>query len=1008
MSVDVSPNGRSIVFDLLGDLYTVPITGGHATRIMGGMAMDVQPRYSPDGRSILFVSDRSGQDNLWIADADGRNPRPILRTELNNSDETSVAQYTQPVWTPDGRAILDGTSVRYVVATGATGPMPGLFGYSPAVGGDGRFIYLESNGIGVYDTVTHQIRQIVGSSDPLFRPVVSHDNHWLVYGTRRNARTLLRVRDLRTGADTLLMDDVQPLRDWSAGSIGKFPNFAFTPDNRAVIVATGGKFWRIAVPSGRRTAIPFRADVEQALGPLSQFHYPVTDRFTVRQIREPRLSPDGTKLAFIALDKLYLMDFPTGTPKRATHAVGVVENYPAWSPDGKYIAFATSSDSAPGEIDRLPVAAVLGASGSLPTPERLTREGDLYSRLTYAPDGRRLVYGRSPWRVTQQINYDYSPDTPIDFYWMSADGGPSHLITHATWVSAGPRETGAPPQFMTTDTSRLLIPQCSTVVSMRWDGSDQRTVFRWPSEQPEGIPSQGLLSPDGSHALLVYRNNAYLVTAPVGGFHGERLNPDTAPPNVSFRKLSHAGAEFIGWSFDGRQCYFALGHSVFLYDMTLMVPPQTLEDTNQKGRRHDIDVVAARAVARGTIVFRNAQLITMRGHTVITHGDLVVRDGRIAALGPTGTVRIPRDANVIDATGTSILPGYVDLHTHMLARFLTHNTQVPQYQAHLAYGVTTTRNPSTKTSDVLTYADRVDVGDLLGPRIGGTGPAVSATDRTMDPLQRFEDVDAMMRRYGEFYHTQTFKEYTAGNRRTRQWIVMAARSHNISPTTEGAGDFKMSLTEMLDGYAAHEHTFEIAPLYRDVALLHAASGLSYDLTLLVCCLGPPDAGLNRFIASGSARRDPKLRRFSAAATLEKVAATPHYVEADDRSAEASQSAHRLMDAGGRVGIGAHGELPGLGTHWELWLLSSGGWSNLDVLRAGTISGASALGLEGDIGSLDVGKLADLQVLDRDPLRDIHNTTAIRYVMKDGHLYDANTLDELWPRKRRLAPQWWQR
>src|SRR5499425_1658451 len=77
MSVDVSPDGRTLVFDLLGDLYTVPITGGSATRITSGQAFDAMPSFSPDGRQVAFVSDRSGAPNLWVANADGTQPRQL-------------------------------------------------------------------------------------------------------------------------------------------------------------------------------------------------------------------------------------------------------------------------------------------------------------------------------------------------------------------------------------------------------------------------------------------------------------------------------------------------------------------------------------------------------------------------------------------------------------------------------------------------------------------------------------------------------------------------------------------------------------------------------------------------------------------------------------------------------------------------------------------------------------------------------------------------------------------
>jgi Tol biopolymer transport system component len=1056
MAVDVHPSGKKIIFDLLGDLYELPIEGGKATRITQGLAFDSQPKYAPDGNSILFLSDRSGGNNVWIID---REEKDTLQITKGNTAKMQSAD-----WSPDGDYIVVSQGTRnfklhlYHKEGGGGSQLidepENLKISEPTFSADGRFIWFsERRGawqynarlpqyqLATYDREDGKKEVMTARYGSAFTPTLSPDGKWLVYGSRFNDQTGLIKRNLLTQEEAWLAYPVQRDEQESIAPLGVLPAMSFTPDSKAVVASYGGKIYRIPIDGGEATPIPFEVNETLVMGPQLKFNYPVDDSatFSVNQIRDAQISPDGSSMVFTALNQLYLMSFTDKKPRRLT-ALSSLEAMPTWHPNGKEVAFVTWDQNQGGNVYKI-------RTDKKAKPVLLTQEKGVYTQPVWSPDNRIVVFKGS----AQQFRDADGPTAfqqKSDLIWLNGEGaGKSNLITKAAGYSN--------PHFAQND-KRIYLNTAEGLVSIKWDGTDKKqhlqvdgiTVYGSSYDEnhlladtptaPQKKPSKAstlLRAPKGPYALAQINNDLYVVTVPYLGEKGAKINVKVAS-EAAFpsRKLTKFGGQFPSWDPSGRVVYWTLGKTLFRYDITKAEAVEKIqkeeaeakkktqgekeetseevaanEEDEQEGiedyqaKEMDVIVEAKRAIARGTLALTNATLITMTGEEVIENGTVLIQDNRIASYGNIDEVQIPENATVLDLKGKYILPGFVDTHAHMWPAWGLHKKHVWVYAANLAYGVTTTRDPQTATTDVLTYADMVETGMIPGPRIYSTGPGVGYWGYNIKSLEHARDV---LTQYSKYYNTKTIKMYLTGNRQHRQWIIQAAKEQKLMPTTEGGLDFKLNITQILDGYPGHEHSFPVYPLYKDFIDFVSASQTAYTPTLLVSYGGP--WAENYFYATEDVQGDPKINRFTPKSELDTKSRRRNsgwFMKEEHVFEDHAVFVKDLVEAGGLAGVGSHGQLQGLGYHWELWSMHAGGISNHDMLKVATLLGAEALGLSNDLGSIAKGKIADLVVLEKNPLENIRHSNTVSLVVKNGFVYEAETLDKVYPTKEKQEYPW---
>jgi len=1013
MNLDVSPDGKTIVFDLLGDIYTLPINGGAAKAIRRGIPFEIQPRFSPDGAKISFTSDAGGGDNIWIMNPDGSEAKQITKESfrlLNNA-----------TWTPDGDYLIGRkhfTSGRSLGAgelwqyhkTGGSGTQitkrknDQQDVNEPFVSPDGRYVYYSEDVYGGgffqynkdpnkqiyvikrYDFQTGETKTITGGPGGAARPTLSRDGKKLAFIKRVRTKTVLFVHDLETGEEWPLYDQLNKDQQEAWAIFGVYPNFSWMPNDQEIVFWSGGKLNKINIETLQTNEIPFTANVKIDLAETVHTNNPIAAKeFTPKVIRHAVTSPNGRFLVFNALGYIYKKELPNGTPTRLTNGTDF-EFEPAFSPDGNSIVFASWND--------LEKGAIFSTSLSGGTPRKLTNNKGIYRTPSFSPDGRNIVFRKEGGNTDQGFTFTKKPG----IYSMNSNGGNETFIT----------DSGEYPMY-TKDGKRIFLQTGGTyfgaltkkLISVDLNGEDKK----------EHISSKyaNRLVPSPDNKWIAFTNLHKVFVAPLQ-LMGKSTNLDNKSKSVPVSQLAKDAGINIHWSPDSQKIMWTLGDEYFSNLLKnrftfLEGSPETVPELSTSGTK--IGLTAPVDKPSGRIAFINARIITMDGDRVLEKATILINENTIEAIGTN--VNVPRSAKVYDMAGKTIMPGLVDAHAHIGAfRYGLTTQQNWQFMANLAFGVTTSHDPSANTETVFALSELQKTGQLVGPRLYSTGFILYGADGDFKAvINSLEDARSSIRRTKAF-GAQSVKSYNQPRREQRQQVLQAAREMGINVVPEGGSTFYHNITMVIDGHTGVEHNIPVAPVYKDVLEIWGKSGTGYTPTLIVNY-----GGLNGeyyYYQRDNVWENERLLNFTPRRIIDSRSRHRTMVpeeEYQNGHILVSQTAKKLTDAGVKVNMGAHGQLQGLGAHWETWMLAQGGMSPMEALKAATINAAEYIGAGNDIGSLKKGKLADLIILSENPLENIENTQTIEMVMSNGRLYDAISMNEIGNRNKKRAPFFWE-
>jgi Tol biopolymer transport system component/imidazolonepropionase-like amidohydrolase len=1015
-NLDVAPDGKEMVFDMLGNLFTVSVNGGTAKALTDDFAWDLHPAISPDGSQIAFISDRDGVSNVWVMDRDGENLKQVTKSKNDIIHS--------PKWSPDGqyivvtkgimsrRSIPAGEVWLYHVAGGNGIPIKKRVNgeqdqkniADPVFSADGQYIYYTQDvtsgsvfsynrdplkslfAITRYDRETGKEERFAGGSGGAIVPTPSPDGKSVAFLRRVRENTVLFIKDLETGNEKPLFAGMERDMQEGFGSEGYFAYFDWTPDSSEIVFWTGGKFHRINVADQSLTTLNVNVSTEMQYADAVRFDVDVApDEFDIKMIRWPQKSPDGKSIIFQALGKLYVHDMKTGKHKRLTKQNDHDEYFPRFSNDGKSIVYTTWNDKNLGSVRTV---SARGGKGKV-----VTQTPGHYAEPSFSIDGNKVTYRKFTGGYLLTPEYSINPG----IYVADLDSGINKRVAKS---GMQPHFAGDSDRVYYTDFTPGSSSTKRQLMSVNLDGLEERVHLTGNRDAIEFR-----LSHDKKWIAFTHQYNAYIAA------YADSGKPVDIGPNMKtlpVKQVSKRAGQYLTWSADNQSLSWHHGARFFerdLKDSFDFVEGATDELADMDGEGINLSFKAKLDKPTGVKALVGGRVVTMRNASttkeVIENGVVVIEGNKIIAVGKSGDVSIPKGALLVDAKGKTIIPGLVDTHAHggQGSSQIIPEQNWTQY-SNLAFGVTTIHDPSNDTGEIFSAAELQKTGDRVAPRIFSTGtilygaewPAFKAIINSYEDakfhLQRMKDVGAI-----------SVKSYNQPRRDQRQQILAAARDLGLMVVPEGGGKFHQNMTMLVDGHTSLEHSLPIARGYNDVTSLWKETEFGYTPTFVVSYGGL--SGEVYWYDRTEVWKNPRLMRYTPQFIVDgRAIRRPTAPDEQYNHFEVAKYAKELSDNGVSVHIGAHGQREGLAAHWEMWLMEQGGFSAWEAIRGATIDGATHLGMGKQIGSIEVGKLADLAIIDGNPLDNLRRSEYVSYTVINGRIYSAETMNELGSKDKR--------